>query len=564
MKLNKLTTEVDGKIIREIVFNDTLNIITNRKDSKLSGNQIGKSVPGRIIDFLLDGSISPIYIDEEFNTPELNIEKLFSEYVVTSSLSYIGFDGEESNIKRRLSTDKSLQLYYIDDIEKNKHDYVCHILKTMFNVSSAKPTIRKLAPKFLRIDSNRMTKTVKFNDDKFPISKADRNTLFLYLFNFSDTEVLSKIQKLKTLIVNHEGKLSSFNGVIKEDRIVSNIAAIRKELARLERSLLLTENSDDKIAIIQKINCIDDKQNRLSDSVLTLELKINNVLKTKALFENNRHYQLLDELDTIYKYASVKIDSVINDYKKVLEFHEHLLDAKSEYITDGLDDIRLSLKEKTEEIKLLSTQKDMLYRELKSKKKIDEISDSIKEIGELNKKFIELTAIVDKKDSIQMRLNDEKENLDKLSSDLNCELKNVHDFEAVFKNNFKYYTNKFYGVEYNFSLNLNPKNGDCDPSVDDTQSNNDGGLKRLEAISFDLTYIKSVSDLNLLRPTFVVHDSIDEVDIKHIRQLFDESMKLPGQHILSMLSSQLEDEDYEKYKAYIVLELSQQDKFFLV
>ena len=93
MKLLKLITKVDGKVIREIEFKDTLNIITNKRDSTLSGNQIGKSVPGRIIDFLLDGSMNPIYIDEEFRTPEPNIEKLFAEHDVTSSLSYIGVDG---------------------------------------------------------------------------------------------------------------------------------------------------------------------------------------------------------------------------------------------------------------------------------------------------------------------------------------------------------------------------------------------------------------------------------------------------------------------------------------
>lgn len=70
--------------------------------------------------------------------------------------------------------------------------------------------------------------------------------------------------------------------------------------------------------------------------------------------------------------------------------------------------------------------------------------------------------------------------------------------------------------------------------------------------------------LDLQRPTFVVHDSIDEVDIKHIRQLFDESIKLSGQQVVSMLVSQIEESDYKKYKDYIVLELSQEDKYFKV
>ncbi|WP_348981355.1 DUF2326 domain-containing protein [Shewanella sp. DNRA4] len=201
---------------------------------------------------------------------------------------------------------------------------------------------------------------------------------------------------------------------------------------------------------------------------------------------------------------------------------------------------------------------------MKSKKKIEEISESVKTIGELNKKLIELNAIVEKKNSIEDRLNKETERLERLSERLAAELQNVHIFETEFKKHFKAYTNTFYGVEYNFNLNLDAKNGNCQPTVDDIQSNNDGGLKRLEAITFDLSYIKTVDSLGLKRPKFVVHDSIDEVDIKHIRQLFDESIKLSGQQVVSMLVSQLEDTDYEKYKDYIVLELSQKDKYFKV
>ncbi|OEG75560.1 DUF2326 domain-containing protein [Shewanella colwelliana] len=564
MKLLKLITKVDGNVIREIEFKDTLNIITNKRDSNLSGNQIGKSVPGRIIDFLLDGSINPIYVDEEFGTAEPSIQQLFEEHNVTSSLSYIGLDSNITEIKRTLAIEASDICYYVDSEVKTKKEYNTHILKTMFNVHSTKPTLRKLAPKFLRTDTNRMTKTVKFNDDKFPISQADRNTLFLYLFNVEDTEILSKIQKFKTLLDNYKKKLTSFNGIIKDDKIIGTIESIKKELGKLEKSLLLSENNTDKLAIIDEINSIDNEQNNLSDQILSLELKVNNITKTQRLFETNQNHQLLSELEAIYGYAAIKMDSVIRDYDSVLRFHNHLLDTKSEFITDGLEKLQLKLHKATDNLKLLEKKKSSLYLELKSKKKIDEISDSVIRIGKLNKTLIELNAIVEKKDSIETRLEQETKNLEELSEKLSGELQNVLTFETEFKKNFKAYTKIFYGIEYNFNLNLDTTNGDCQPSVDDIQSNNDGGLKRLEAITFDLSYIKSVDSLNLLRPTFVVHDSIDEVDIKHIRQLFDESIQLSGQHVVSMLVSQLEKGDYQKYKDYIVLELSQEDKYFKV
>ena len=86
----------------------------------------------------------------------------------------------------------------------------------------------------------------------------------------------------------------------------------------------------------------------------------------------------------------------------------------------------------------------------------------------------------------------------------------------------------------------------------------------VEVILFDLSYIKTVNEENVNRVNFVLHDSIDDIDIEHIKKIFLESSKLSGQHILSMLSDKLTAEQYNQYKKYIILELSEDDKFFTV
>lgn len=149
MKLIKLVLEIDGKVVREVKFRDNLNIITSKKNVDTAGNSVGKSTLGRILDYLFDGSISPIYIDEEFQTPNSQIESLFKNKIVYVILEYIGLTNISSTIKRRLSPKTELQDYYLDAKEVTKKEYISHIMKTIFNVSSEKPTIRKLAPKFL-------------------------------------------------------------------------------------------------------------------------------------------------------------------------------------------------------------------------------------------------------------------------------------------------------------------------------------------------------------------------------------------------------------------------------
>lgn len=563
MKLLRFLLEIDGKKIREIPFFDNLNIITSKKNSDASGNSVGKSTLGRILDYLFDGSIKPIYIDEEFQTPKQEIEQLLTISEVYVSLEYLGLDNQYNIIKRRLSTNVDLQDYILNGEEVTSKEYNAHIMGSIFNVYSAKPTLRKLAPKFFRTTQHRMTKTVNFDNGR-NVSRSDISTVFLYLFNFNDTEILTKVHKLKTTIKGYERNLKAFNSVISQDKIVSSITSIRREIAKLERSLLSSEKGIDKLEIVSKINAIDDEQNTLSDEILSLDLKIKNIIETKKILSNNEQVYLLSELQSIYEYASVKIESTLEDYRQALAFHNHLLSTKLEFVSHGLINLQEEHEKATVRFAQLNNQKHSLFDELKSKKKIEEISDAMKEIGKLDKELAKLTAIIDKKDDIDSRLFSERKNLTELSGELEAELTNVASFEQKFIDNFKKYTHDFYGVEYKFSLHLDQEKGECIPHVDDVESNNEGGLKRLEVVTFDLAYIKTVCDLKALRPNFVLHDSIDEIDIQHVRKVFDESIKLPGQHIVSMLSDKLNHEDYQKYKPHIILELSQSNKFFKI
>lgn len=563
MKLIKLVLEIDGKVVREVKFRDNLNIIISKKNVDTAGNSVGKSTLGRILDYLFDGSISPIYIDEEFQTPNSQIESLFKNKIVYVILEYIGLTNISSTIKRRLSPKTELQDYYLDAKEVTKKEYISHIMKTIFNVSSEKPTIRKLAPKFFRTNSHRMLHTVKFDNGR-NISKSDISTVFLYLFNFSNTEILTKRAKLNTAINRYSKQLKAFNGVIAEQKMIGSISKIKKEIDKLEKSIHSTDKDIDKIELVKNINEIDDEQNSLSDKILVLDLKIKNIIMTKEILTSDNQIYLIDELNSIYNYASINIESVLNDYKESLTFHNQLLSTKKEFILDGLEELkreRLNCNEKAIKLKRI---KDNLYLELKSKKKIEELSDTVRQIGDLNKELIRFSSVIEEKDTIQSKKDDKDSELEKLSNELKKELINVDKFEKKLVKNFKNYTKEFYNVEYNFSLNLDKDKSECTPSVDEIESNNEGGLKRLEVILFDLSYIKTVNEENVNRVNFVLHDSIDDIDIEHIKKIFLESSKLSGQHILSMLSDKLTAEQYNQYKKYIILELSEDDKFFTV
>jgi uncharacterized protein YydD (DUF2326 family) len=562
MKLNNFLLEIDGKTIRDITFEDNLNIIINDKSLSMSGNSVGKSTLGRILDYLFDGSIKDIYVDRDNDSTNKEIENLFNNHKVYASLTYSGLDGLSSTIKRQLSIGKNSKNYFVNGVSKSSKEYISHIMKTIFNVFSNKPTIRKLAPKFFRTNQYRMLHNTKLLDEYSKSSKSDFSIVMLYLFGFESTTLLTDKHDLNLKITKYKKQTQVLGSIIKDDKIKGAITEIKRRLAILEKGVLSTDKGVDKLVLVSKINEIDDKENKHIDLLINLDVKIKNVQRTNEILNNDDRTYLVSELQRIYEYASVSIDSVIRDYDDSLEFHKQLIETKKEFLSSGLPALEKIRKETELEVQQLRSNKSSLYAQISSKQNINELSATVKEIGTLTKELINNTAIIDKQEATDLNLKNTSNLLTELLEKLTSQLKCVNDFESKFIENFKIYTNELYGVEYNFSLNLDDEKGECDPSVDETQSNNEGGLKRLEIILFDLAYIKTISDMESNRPSFVVHDSVDDIDSELIVKMFNISQSLSGQQIVSVLADKLSDEQYKKYKPFMILELSQNNKFF--
>lgn len=95
--------------------------------------------------------------------------------------------------------------------------------------------------------------------------------------------------------------------------------------------------------------------------------------------------------------------------------------------------------------------------------------------------------------------------------------------------------------------------------------NSNGGKKKGEITAFDLAYINFVDKIKLKRARFVIHDSIEDVDINQIRDVFYAANKINGQYIVSVLSDKFStEEDFKLIDENTILELSEDDKFFKV
>lgn len=160
MHLINLKITINQHVIRDIPFKAGLNIITNKKGVGRSGNSIGKSTLARVVDYLFMGPIDSIYIDEEFNKPNEKIELLLSKEHVVATLGVSAYDGSYHEISRGLSIRKAEAEFYKDGLRINENEYERHIQKLIFDVATARPSVRALSPKFIRSNSHKMLNRV--------------------------------------------------------------------------------------------------------------------------------------------------------------------------------------------------------------------------------------------------------------------------------------------------------------------------------------------------------------------------------------------------------------------
>lgn len=139
--------------------------------------------------------------------------------------------------------------------------------------------------------------------------------------------------------------------------------------------------------------------------------------------------------------------------------------------------------------------------------------------------------------------------------------KNIEKFNVYFADLSKH----FYGDRYIFDLEFDSKKERYRFKIETIFPNSTGGKKKGELSAFDLAYIEFVEEAKLKRPTFVVHDSIEDVDVNQVYDIFQKADQMNGQYIIALLSDKISDQKFSKFKSEsIILELSEDDKFFKI
>jgi len=562
MKLHNLTIKINGISKRVITFKDGLNIVTNKKGYGRSGNSVGKSTLSRIVDYLFLASISPIYIDDEFHKANEQIEKIILNSIVEAELSFIGMDNNIHQISRNLCTNPDDSVFYVDGEKIGKKVYESSLQKLFFDIDTRRPSVRFLAPKFIRNESHRMLNTTKFLDKRQ--GSKDYSELFLYILGFQKTTLLTEKRDATNLITRRKRNSKSLNAIVKEQKPSSLIKELKKEIEILEKDFFKFEYSPEYSDPIGQLSILQEQENKCSNNILKVDRKIKNLNKTIESLSNEGGNYLCKELKGIYNFAGVAIESGIREYEDVLSFHDNLVAKKRQFLEIDIPSLENTKSNYTLELNTIHSNKIKIFSEMRSTEHIEKITASLKKLGHLKESLGKVEGLVFQQKKANSDLFTAESDLEKILIEIEKEISNVELFEKTINIELKKITKLVHAEEYSFNLNFNKKDGVCAPEIINISPNPEGGKKKAEVIAFDLSYIHAINKTSIKRPNFVFHDSIEDIDQKQIDVLFELSRKIPGQQIVSMLSENMSDEMYEKYKEDVVLFLSEDDMFFKV
>lgn len=565
MRLNKLTILKNKSIIREVTFKDGLNIILNKRASgKESGNSVGKSTLSRVLDYLFMSSGNDIYHDVEFGKDITEIVSLIEDNILEFKLDFKTIENKNSVVSRVVSTDEKKSKFYIDNVESDKKTYVEYISKNVFGLTSEKPTLRNVSHKFIRNTNEKMQMTLYFLHVNTTSDVYD--LLYLFLFGFNGLPLIKKKSDINKEIKKQKAYLAAYRNPHRETVLSKMVKPLKKEILEAEKSI---ENFDFKDSHDKSLKELADIQSVISNYSLTyasLSMRIRNVEDSISALKNNITKAVQDDLVDIYNSAGIYFSAELKkSYEEMVLFHNDVIKNKIKFL-------EFDLFKKRNEAELINNEINRLHESESSFFKTIKEPETLKSITQLYNKLTELRGNLASIEANLTRINDTIKFISSLEEQKETLLEEidvaVHGLERnieIFNEYFGDLTKEIYGERYIFDLSFDKEKGKCNLNISSITPNSTGGKKKGEITAFDFAYIKFVNKLKLKRPTFVIHDSIEDVDANQIRDIFNEANSLHGQYIVSILSDKFSSsEDLLFVEENSILELSSTDKFFKI
>ncbi|WP_313397217.1 DUF2326 domain-containing protein [Atlantibacter hermannii] len=565
MRLNKLIILKNNTLIREVTFKDGLNLIINKRTSgKDSGNSVGKSTLSRVLDYLFMSSGHDIYHDAEFGKDIPEIVSLINDNLLKFTLDFNTVENKKAVVSRIISTDDKNSKYFLNDVEIDKKQYSDFIAQAVFGLTTDKPSLRNVSHKFIRNTNDKMQKTLNFLHGNTTPDVYD--LLYLFLFGFNGLPLIKKKGEFNKEIKKQKAYLAAYRNPNRETVLAKMIKPLKKEIAEAERNI---KNFDFKDSHDESLKKLSEIQKMISDyslSYASLNMRVRNIEESILSLKNNITQLVENDLMEIYSSAGVYFNGELKrSYEEMVLFHNDVIKNKINFLESELLKKKEEIERVNEKINGFHEQESSLFRTIKEPETLKSINQLFNKLTELRENLASIESNLTRINDTNSLIKSLEDSREKLLLEIELAVQGLEKNIEVFNEFFGDLTKEIYGERYIFDLSFDVDKGRCNFDISCVTPNSNGGKKKGEITAFDLAYIKFVDKVKLKRPTFVIHDSIEDVDVNQIRDIFFEANNINGQYIVSILSDKFsEDTDLKMMMNNSILELSSKNKFFKV
>lgn len=576
MQLDKLKIIKNNKVIREVKFKRGLNLIVNKRildievedkkgdKKKESGNSVGKSTLSRVIDYIFMSSGSDIYHDFEFKKDIPEIVSLINENILIFQLDYNSIDNKKSSISRLITIDEKNSKYFIDGVEIDKKEYVNFVASTIFGLKSDKPSLRNVAHKFIRNTNDKMQMTLKFLHGNTTDDIYDQ--LYLFLFGFNGLPLVKEKSDLNRDIKKQKRYLAAYRNPHRETVLKKMIKPLRKEILEAEKSIKNFDFKDSHDDSLKKLSEIQSDISSLSLRYASLNMRVRNVNESIASLKKNVTQMVESDLIDIYESAGIYLNNELKkSYEQMVFFHNNIINNKVEFLQSELSKRKKELDVINEEINQRHVLESSLFKTIKEPETLKSINQLYNKLTGFRENLAAIEANLTKINDTDKLVKDLESKRDALLIKIEEAVASLDKNIEVFNEFFGDLTKEIYGERYIFDLSFDVEKGKCLFDISCLTPNSNGGKKKGEITAFDLAYIKFIDEINLKRASFIIHDSIEDVDINQVRDIFKSANEINGQYIVSVLIDKFSSKkDLNLITENTILELSEDNKFFKV
>lgn len=559
----------DDKLLRHIQFRLGTNIVTDDQNSQMH-NGAGKTTALRLLDIVFGSKDKQLlYKDVETGNVNEKLQQFIEKERVTVSC----------RISSALPVNDTTEVHilevelfsggkrHIDGKHYRQSDYWKRLNELIFKREDSKPSFRQLMSPFLRI-------SMKGDDDTFLhcmsafAKNTDYRSLYSCLFGMADPQTCNDIAKSKEALQGIESAEKEYdrlpNSAIGDsakqytllDEDMNEASRLLARLNDIMQPEVFRENRDR----ITKIRNEYEKVNKELSEV-QYRIRLNKESLEYAEREKNdipeetimrRFYDEIQELNP----------SIRKSFDDLVAFNRQLGKNEIEYFKE----VGEQLNNKQKEIlarKAAIEERDKQFLAILSSSDITEYEDTQKQLSQVQQRIGKREQILLTLQDFGYRHKQLSERIATLERQDTYGKSDPQEVVSLFTDSyFKPIAGKINGEQPELKYD---SKFDKFPLVVSALSNGTStGKRKSLIIAYDFAYQEFAADQHMQIPQFVVHDVLENIEEKALKEAVRIANDSSFQYIAAMLHSKLESTGFTKQQLndMVVLTLSEGDKLF--